>query len=179
MSDPLSATERMVDDWQRGANQKAERFQQLADRVEQVSITESVAGGAVSVTVGHNGLPTDVSMTERVRQMSPDEIAANVMAAIRKAQSRYPERLAEIVADTVGEDDPASQHIMAKAHETFPPPEESEEEPTEDEPLRFSDGDTEDTGGDQPPPPRRSPPRRPMPGQVEDDEDDDGSIFRG
>jgi DNA-binding protein YbaB len=172
MSDPLFATERMVDDWQRDANQKAERFQQMAERVEQVSITESVAGGAVSVTVGHDGLPTDVSMTERVRQMSPDEIAANVMAAMRKAQSRYPDKLAEIVADTVGEDDPASRHILAKAHETFPPPEESDEEPDEDERLRFSDDDAEDTSGQQPS-------RRPAPGQSGDDEEDDsGSIFR-
>lgn len=35
-------------------------------------------------------------MVEQVRQMSPEEFAANVMAARSKAQSRYPERLAKV-----------------------------------------------------------------------------------
>jgi hypothetical protein len=48
----------------------------MSERVEQISITESVAGGAVSVTVGHNGIPTDVAMTDAVRAMAPAEIAS-------------------------------------------------------------------------------------------------------
>jgi RHS repeat-associated protein len=43
------------------------------------------------VTVGHNGLPTDIKMTDAVRKMTPDEIAASVMRAIQKAQSKYPD----------------------------------------------------------------------------------------
>src|ERR1044072_4093534 len=110
----MADTLRMVDVWERDATEKAARFRTMADRVAEVTITESVAGGAVTATVGANGLPTDIAMTDRVREMSPDEIAANVMAAIRKAQSRYPGALAEIMAETVG-DDPAGTHIVAEA----------------------------------------------------------------
>lgn len=92
MVDSVSDAEEMIDDWERNATEKAARFQHMAEQVEQVSITESVANGAVTVTVGHNGLPTNL-----------------------KAQSRYPARLAEILAETVGEDDPAARHILAKA----------------------------------------------------------------
>jgi DNA-binding protein YbaB len=148
--DSVSDAERMIDEWGRNAGQKAARFQRMAVQVEQVSITESVAGGAVRVTVGHNGIPTDVSMTEQVLRMRPEEIASSVMAAVRKAQSRYPERLAGILADTVGEEDPASRYLMATAEENFPPVDESEEsEEPDGERLTFDEdhGDEGDADG--------------------------------
>src|SRR5437868_2992533 len=154
MADSASDAARMIDDWERNAIEKAARFKLMAEQVERVSITESVANSAVVVTVGHNGLPIDISMTEGVRGMEPDEIASNVMAAIRKAQSRYPGRLAEILADTVGEDDPAARHILAKAEETFPAP---DEELTEHEERMVFD-DIEDGAA---PRPRPAPARRP------------------
>src|ERR1041384_1238372 len=118
MAESAPDAARMIDDWERNAVEKAARFKELAEQVEQVTITESV--GAVQVTVDHNGLPTDMAMTDDVLELSPAEIAATVMAAIRKAQPRYPHRLAEILADTVGEDDPAARHILARAEESFP-----------------------------------------------------------
>jgi DNA-binding protein YbaB len=154
MADPVSDAARIIDDWERNATEKAARFKLMAEQVEQVSITESVANGAVIVTVGHNGLPTNVAMTDAVRTMEPDQIAAHVMAAIRKAQSRYPERLAEILADTVGEDDPATRHILAKASESFPAPPDEDLTPDEER-MVFSD--VEPT--EQPPPPRPAPRR--------------------
>lgn len=172
MTDPLADTSRMIDNWERDAAGKAARFQQMAAQVEHVSITEAVADGAVSVTVGSNGIPTDVRMTEAVTRMRPEEIATNVMAAMRKAQSRYPQRLAEIVADTVGEDDPAGRHVVETAVAAFPAPEEPE--PDEGDQLRFLDEDTEP--GTQPPPSQSPPPRRSRRTE-DDDEDGDDSIF--
>lgn len=175
MVDSVPDAMRMIDDWERNATEKAARFQRMAERVEQVSITESVANGAVRVTVGHNGLPTDIAMTDGVRSMEPQQIAANVMAAIRKAQSRYPERLAEILADTVGEDDPAAQHILAKAHESFPPA--PEEEPSRHaERMLFVDVEEDD----ELPPPRPAQPPRANRGPANGDDEDfgDGTILR-
>jgi hypothetical protein len=163
MSDPLSDTRNMIDNWERNAAEKAAKFQALADRVATVTITESVADGAVSATVGNNGLPTDIQMTDKVRTMAPAEIAANVMAAIRKAQARYPQALAEIAAETVG-DDPAARHIVATAEHNFPPP------PQEEAASGGTDnriGAIEEDGAAVPPrPPRR--PARP--------DDDDGDF---
>ncbi|MET0236092.1 MAG: YbaB/EbfC family nucleoid-associated protein, partial [Kibdelosporangium sp.] len=87
--------------------------------VEHISITESAADGAVRVTVGPNGIPTDVEMTDRVNRLRPDEIAAAVMQAMTKAQSRYPEELARIMGETVG-DTTTAQHILATAQASFP-----------------------------------------------------------
>ncbi|OZM73730.1 hypothetical protein CFN78_09470 [Amycolatopsis antarctica] len=151
----LSDVERMVADWERGATEKAARYEQMQRQVEQISITESVASGAVSVTVGHNGLPTDVRMTEAVKSMAAEEIAAAVLAAMRKAQSRYPERLAEITAATVG-DDTTTRHILATATEQFPAPLEEDEPSAPEAPrARLYDREPED----EPAPPRAPRPR--------------------
>jgi DNA-binding protein YbaB len=125
----------MIERWERDMAEKAAGFQRMAERVERVSITESVAGGAVRVTVDHNGLLTDIRMTDAVRSMEPAEIAANVMAAIRRARSRYPGRLAEILADTVGTEDPAARHILARAEQHFPADPDESDDPDERQPL--------------------------------------------
>ncbi|WP_116104274.1 YbaB/EbfC family nucleoid-associated protein [Amycolatopsis thermalba] len=163
----LSDIERMVGDWERNAVERSQRFQAMQHEVEQISITESVAGGAVSVTVGNNGIPTGVRMTDAVRSMSPDEIAANVLKAMQKAQSKYPQVIQEIVAGTVGESDSAAQHIVRTAEENFPePPAEDPEPPAPRRQLRI-----ETEADDEPPqqPRRPAPPQRPR----RDDGDDD------
>ncbi|HEV7974240.1 YbaB/EbfC family nucleoid-associated protein [Amycolatopsis sp.] len=164
----LGDVERMVDDLERDAVEKSRRYQAMQAQVEQISITESVAGGAVSVTVGHNGLPTDIKMTDGVRRMNPDEIAANVMRALQKAQSKYPERMREIVAETVG-DDSTTRHIVATADENFPPP--PVEEPEVAPQRKLFEAEEE--------PPRRPPaaPRRP-PGDDDDGDFSDESFLR-
>jgi hypothetical protein len=96
-----------------------------------------------------------VRMTDAVKGMSPDEIAANVMRAMQKAQSKYPQRLQEITAATVGEDD-TTRHIVATAAEQFP------EAPEEDEPQAREAGGRQlrvETEADEP----QAPPRRPAP----------------
>ncbi|WP_246258317.1 YbaB/EbfC family nucleoid-associated protein [Amycolatopsis anabasis] len=154
----LSDVERMVDDWERNAVEKSQRYQAMQQQVEQISITESVAGGAVSVTVGNNGIPTNVAMTEGVRKMSPDEIAANVLKAMQKAQSKYPQKIQEIVAATVGDDD-TTRHIVETAVDNFPPAPEEPEEPVREAAPRQLQVETE--ADDEPAPPRRPTPPRP------------------
>jgi DNA-binding protein YbaB len=122
MDRSLPGIERMVDDWERDAAEKATRYQAMSREVQQVSITGSAADGAVTVTVGANGIPTAVTMTPKVRQLEPERIAAAVMEAMRQAQSRYPERLAEIMSQTVG-DDSTTRHLLAEAKANFPDPE--------------------------------------------------------
>ncbi|MFI6303348.1 YbaB/EbfC family nucleoid-associated protein [Amycolatopsis thailandensis] len=164
----LSDVERMVADWERDAEEKAQRYQRMQEQVERISITESVASGAVSVTVGHNGLPTDVKMTQAVLKMSPDEIAASVLNAMRKAQSKYPERLAEITAETVG-DDQTTRHLVATAVDNFPAPPE-EDEPTPAPERQLFQHDEEEPSPKPSSVPKPTPRRKPGP-------DDDGEDF--
>ncbi|CRK58289.1 hypothetical protein [Alloactinosynnema sp. L-07] len=119
MTDPLANVQRLVDEWERDAVEKAERYENMRQEVERVSITESAANGAVSVTIGHNGIPSDVTMTDAVSRLRPEQIAGAVLDAMRKAQARYPAELARIMGDTVG-DTAATRHILAEAERNFP-----------------------------------------------------------
>ncbi|MET8999449.1 YbaB/EbfC family nucleoid-associated protein [Amycolatopsis sp. NPDC004169] len=173
----LSDIERMVDDWERDAAAKSQRYQAMQAQVEQISLTGTVAGGAVSVTVGRNGLPTGIRMTDGVRSMSPDEIAANVMKAIRKAQSQYPEKMREILAETVGDDDTA-RHLAETAERNFPDaPQEDPELPPERR-RRLYETDDEDSAAPRTPPVPKSPaaPRRPA--SPDDDDFGDQTFLR-
>lgn len=138
MSDPLANVQRLVDEWERDAEVKAARYEAMRREVEQVAITGTAADGAVSVTVGSNGIPSDVVMTDAVSRLRPERIAAAVLSAMRDAQSRYPAELARIMAETVG-DTAATRHIQAEAERNFPPP------PPVDPPRpRPDDGDFSD-----------------------------------
>jgi DNA-binding protein YbaB len=119
MSDPLRHVEQMVDRWERDAVEKAARYEDMRQQVERISITGSAADGSVRVTVGNNGIPTDVTMTDGVSRMRPEQIAGAVMEAMRSAQSRYPAELARIMGETVGDDD-TTRHLLSVAERNFP-----------------------------------------------------------
>ncbi|MEJ2853367.1 MULTISPECIES: YbaB/EbfC family nucleoid-associated protein [unclassified Saccharothrix] len=121
MADPMAHVERMVDDWERDADRKAARYQEMAREAGQISITASAGDGAVTVTVGANGIPTHVAMTDAIRRMSPDRVAGAVLEAMRRAQAQFPARLAEVMGRTVGEDS-TTRYLLDQARTSFPPP---------------------------------------------------------
>ncbi|RJQ77797.1 YbaB/EbfC family DNA-binding protein [Pseudonocardiaceae bacterium YIM PH 21723] len=130
----LDDLENMVDDWDRSAQRQLAGFQAMGEQVQQLSARGEAEQGAVVVTVGPNGIPTDVSMTAKVRQLSPEQIAAAVLTAMRAAQAEYSRRLGEIMAETVGPDDPVTRHVVAEAQKTFPAPEPEAAPPPATEP---------------------------------------------
>ncbi|MEU5693301.1 YbaB/EbfC family nucleoid-associated protein [Actinosynnema sp. NPDC020468] len=134
--------QRLVDDWERDAEEKAARYESMRQEVERISITASAAGGAVSVTVGPNGIPGAVTMTEGVSRLRPEQIAAAVMEAMGKAQAGYPAELARIVGETVGQT-PSGRHIVAVAEQNFPRPEPDVRPPSPTRPPG-DDGDFDD-----------------------------------
>ncbi|MEJ2851860.1 MULTISPECIES: YbaB/EbfC family nucleoid-associated protein [unclassified Saccharothrix] len=142
MTDPLANVQRLVDDWERNAEEKAARYESMRQEVERISITASAAGGAVSVTVGPNGIPSAVTMTDGVSRLRPEQIAAAVMEAMGKAQAGYPAELARIVGETVGQT-PSGQHIVAVAERNFPQPE-TDTPPTPPRRRPGDDGDFTD-----------------------------------
>ncbi len=143
MTDPLANVQRLVDDWERNAEEKAARYESMRQEVERISLTRSAAGGAVSVTVGPNGIPSDVSMTDAVSRLRPEQIAAAVMEAMRQAQAAYPAELARIVGETVGET-ASGQHIVATAERNFPQVEPDVPPPPPRRPRREDGGDFSD-----------------------------------
>ncbi|MFC7341691.1 YbaB/EbfC family nucleoid-associated protein [Saccharopolyspora griseoalba] len=166
----VGATERMVREWQERATEKAERFGRMQQRVEQISVTEASRDGAVRVTVSSNGMLRDLQLAEGANSRPMPKLGAEIMRLVQSAQARIPDLMQQAVADTVGLQDSAAQHVVDQARKTFP--ELPEGDPERPEGPR-ADGDRGERPADYRPPRKR--------GGPEDDWDDDlgnGSFLR-
>ncbi|PRX46535.1 YbaB/EbfC DNA-binding family protein [Prauserella shujinwangii] len=180
MPDTTDASERMIDEWTRTVQQRAERYQAMAAKVETLSITERSRDGLVEVTVDAKGLLTGVTIAESAQGRRMAEISQLIMRTVRAAQARLPELLQQAMAETIGTEDQAANKIFEDARRQFPAPPEDEQAP--EEPRRemsFGPEDDEPPAppppqNPQPPPPRNSPPPRERPrGRSRDDDEDD------
>ncbi|MCU1687967.1 MAG: hypothetical protein JWQ81_8706 [Amycolatopsis sp.] len=176
MSDPLSNgagdPAARVDQWVAQAREKAQRYQAMQEAVGQVSVTESSKDGMVTVTVDSAGNPTDLRITDRVRELSGAQVAAAVLTTLRRAQARLPERLGEVMTETIGDDQATVDTVVGRYREKFPePPEpESTEDAVRERPLGRLDEEA------SPPisPPAPTPPKPARRPRENDDEGDDG-----
>ncbi|MGH3764926.1 MAG: YbaB/EbfC family nucleoid-associated protein [Pseudonocardiaceae bacterium] len=96
--------QRRVSEWAQGFADKAKQFQAMRAQVEQIQITESSPGGAVRVTVDSTGALTDLALTDKICDLRPAEVAAQVMACLRRAQQQLAPRVQEAMQATVGDD---------------------------------------------------------------------------
>jgi DNA-binding protein YbaB len=176
MSDPLSgaggdATARL-DRWAAEARAKAQRYQAMQAAVGQVSVTESSKDGMVTVTVDSAGNVTDLRITDRVKDLSGSQVSSAVLSTLRRAQSRLPERLGEVMAATIGDDQQTMDTIVGNYRSKFPEPEPDEPEPAPEKVQRIGAIDNAPPAASpvKPPPVKPLPKRRP----AADEEDDDG-----
>jgi DNA-binding protein YbaB len=130
MSDPLSNAagdpSARVDQWVAQAKEKAQRYQAMQAAVGQVSVTESSKDGMVTVTVDSAGNATDLRITDQVRELSGTQVATAVLTTLRRAQARLPERLGEVMTETIGDDKATVDTVVGKYREKFPEPPEPE-----------------------------------------------------
>lgn len=99
-----AAVERGLDEWVAGFERKAERYQELQQRVEGVRITATSPNGVVTVTVDADGSLVDAKFTDQVARSAPDEVGRQLMAAINQAKAQITARVREVAGDTLGED---------------------------------------------------------------------------
>ncbi|MEV4823878.1 YbaB/EbfC family nucleoid-associated protein [Micromonospora sp. NPDC049275] len=115
-----AATERFVASWSAGISERAARAQELSDRVAAMSATAEGADGAVQVTVAASGAMTDLRLDHRVLSWRADEIAAEVLAVMRRAQGRLAPQVAEAAAETVGADSETARAVVGSYESRFP-----------------------------------------------------------
>ncbi len=170
MSDPTAR----IDQLTAAAKAKAGRYLALQARAAEVSVTESSQDGLVTVTVDSAGNVTDLRITDKVKELSGERVAAAVLLTLRRAQARLPEKLAEVMAETIGDDQQTVDTIVGNYRAKFPEPE-PEDEPEEPEARRI--GDVEDE--DEPPQRIEAPSKAALAEDDGEDEDwGDQSVFR-
>ncbi len=117
-TDP-DAVERRLSQWTQGFADKAEQFHAMRTQVEQVQVTESSREGAVRVTVDSRGTLTDLAFTDRIREMSPPELAAQVMVCLRHAQQQLAPLVQDAMQGTVGCEEPLVDNVVSGYRERF------------------------------------------------------------
>jgi hypothetical protein len=175
----IGASERMLGQWQHSIEQKAQRYQEMAARVQGMTISEASRDGSVRLTIGSNGILTHLEIAESARDKRMAEVSAEVMRTLQRAQARIPELLQQAMAETIGTQDETANVLFNEAKRNFPaPPHEDPAPPPLGRELRFGIEDDDAPPASRPvpppappsappgPPPSRRPPRRP-------DEDDD------
>lgn len=166
-SDPTKAAEEL-EKWAAGLEKKAVGYNRLQQRLDETSVTAVGRDGAIRVTVDANGVPTQLELSERARELPAGQLAAEIMDCMRRAQARLREQVRGMVADTVPVDDEPARNLVAQYEQRFPGA--VDDEPDED--VRIGEQ------ADDPAPQAERPPRstRDTPG---DDEWDDESPLRG
>jgi hypothetical protein len=168
-SDPAKAAEEL-EKWAAGLEKKAQGYTRLQERLDATSASAVGREGAIRVTVDANGVPTQLDLTERARELHSGQLAAEIMGCMRQAQARLREQVRGIVADTVPADDEPARNLVTQYEQRFPG--EVSDDHAEDDDMRI--GELDD---DQPPP------EQPQPRQARntrnDDEWDDESPLRG
>jgi DNA-binding protein YbaB len=112
--------QRWVDEWVDSFARKAERYQQVQEQVEQIRLTATSPDGAVRVTVGSNGVPTDLELSERTGSIPPAELSSLILATMRRAQSGIADRVEQIMQDTVGQDTSTIGSVVGEYRRQFP-----------------------------------------------------------
>jgi DNA-binding protein YbaB len=166
----IGASEQMLSQWEQGIKQRADRYQQMAQRVQGMSITETSKDGSIRLTVSSNGMLTDLTIAESAREKRMTDVSAEVMRCLQRAQSRIPELLQQAMAETIGTRDETASVMLAEAKKTFPAPPADDSSVTRPaEEIQFGVED------DVPPatPPRATPPTSPQRRRRNGPDDDD------
>jgi hypothetical protein len=115
-------TEEWLGPWLAGIEGSAERARAFAERAAQVSATASGPDNAVRVTVAASGAVTDLWLDDRVRQWPADRISKAVLATMRRAQGGLAAKVADVAAQTVGEDSSVGRDVVEDYARRFPAP---------------------------------------------------------
>jgi DNA-binding protein YbaB len=124
-----------VDRWAQGLADKAQRYQAAQQETEQLRLTASSANGVVRVTVGADGNVTGLELGNKVRTMPPEDLAAQILDTMRRAQAGIADRVSEVMTAQLGDEDQQTRAEMLGSLRTrFPrqddEPEEEETPPT-------------------------------------------------
>jgi DNA-binding protein YbaB len=110
-----------VQSWSAQVSARASAAAELAQRVARITASGTGADGAVRVTVDGAGLLSDLRLDDRVGRLSGDDLAAEIMRAMRRAQASLADEVGSVVYATVGSDSETGRAVLDGFAQRFPP----------------------------------------------------------
>lgn len=102
------------------AEQRQLQRNRVWDQVAGLSAIEVGAGGALRVTIGSGGELTVLDLAEPARSMPAAVLAAQILAAVRRAQATLARQVAALAAHSGPDDDPIVAGIASRYRSQFP-----------------------------------------------------------
>ncbi|MPZ86247.1 MAG: YbaB/EbfC family DNA-binding protein [Actinophytocola sp.] len=168
-SDPTKAAEEL-DKWAAGLEQRAQRYNELQQRLDETSATDSTQDGAIRVTVDSNGVLTQLELSERIRDLAPSQLSSEVMACMRRAQAKLRARVEDLIETTVPADDEPARNLVAQYQQRFP------DLPDDSAGHEVDHGERLGAVEDEPAPPPSARPTRRSTADHDDDWDDESPL---
>ncbi len=106
--------------WAEQLQRKADAYRGLHHRMSQLTVTETSADGMVRVSVDAQGIPTELTLTDRARGADPARLSAELMTCLRRAHSTLTAQVQDLVTASVSDgDDDAAAQILASYRDRF------------------------------------------------------------
>ncbi|WP_433793977.1 YbaB/EbfC family nucleoid-associated protein [Actinoplanes sp. CA-252034] len=118
----VDAAEKWLDSWVSQVDARAQRTVELSRRVAALTGSAEARDGAIRVRVGSAGQVESLELDDRVHEISGPQLAREIMAAIRRAQSALSAKVADQVRDTIGADSEAGRAVIDSFETRFPAP---------------------------------------------------------
>ncbi|NUR28698.1 MAG: YbaB/EbfC family nucleoid-associated protein [Catenulispora sp.] len=109
----LDDAESFVDDWAARAAERAQQAQDMATRLQDLSVKATSRDGSVTVSVDNAGVPTDIRLDASVERWPAQRIADAILTTMRSAQAQLRKQVREVAAETIGVDTEAGRHVLA------------------------------------------------------------------
>jgi len=108
-----------LENWASQLQQKASRYGQLQHALNELNVERTSQDGRVRITVDSNGVPTEITLTERARGVAPAELTRTINSTLQAAQVELRGRVENLTSEIVGDDAPAN-NIVAQYRNRFP-----------------------------------------------------------
>ncbi len=98
--DPSQAGRALIG-WAEQLQHKAQTYRSLHQQMSQLTVTETSADGMVRVSVDAQGMPTEMTLTDRARGADPARLSAELMTCLRRAQRTLASQVQDLVTASV------------------------------------------------------------------------------
>jgi DNA-binding protein YbaB len=98
--DPSQAGRALIG-WAEQLQRKAETYRNLHHQMSQLVVTETSTDGMVRVRVDAQGVPTEITLTDRARGADPARLSAELMTCLRRAQRTLASQVQDLVTASV------------------------------------------------------------------------------
>ncbi|HEY3689462.1 MAG TPA: YbaB/EbfC family nucleoid-associated protein [Pseudonocardiaceae bacterium] len=117
--DPGQAGQGLIE-WAEQLQRKAQTYRGLQDEMSHLVVTETSADGMVRVSVDAQGVPTELTLTDRARAGDPARLSAELMTCLRRAHSTLAAQVQDLVTVSLPDSDDAAARIVASYRDRFP-----------------------------------------------------------